>query len=222
MTDFVQELQARTAAALDVRHHLWAAWSAGGSPPPMPCCPRGHGEAADFGQYREACLELPRTAPDFGVTADTAVSWELPTWNDRSSRRRPGPAVGLPDPLNPILPAARGGLHHGPDRRRAPIVPPVTEDSTSRRWRGGRPAGTDSSVLVSDRTLPEGDPPTCPDARPRRPPWPRRRCGGRDGRRSGRAVGAVQRGRHRWVSSTPSTCPSRCGRRSSRHLTGRS
>jgi cyclohexanecarboxylate-CoA ligase len=163
MTDFVDELRARTAArGWMCATTLWglierraeATFDARLSH-------EDTGKELTFGQYRDACLRVAAGLHrDFGVTAETPVSWELPTWNE--SLVLVGALARLSARQNPLIPIYRGrevGFITGQTGAELLIVPPV--------YRGFDFAGMAEeiavsrdglSVLVSDRTLPDGDP----------------------------------------------------------------
>ena len=156
MTDFVDELRARTAArGWMCATTLWglierraeATFDARLSH-------EDTGKELTFGQYRDACLRVAAGLHrDFGVTAETPVSWELPTWNE--SLVLVGALARLSARQNPLIPIYRGrevGFITGQTGAELLIVPPV--------YRGFDFAGMAEeiavsrdglSVLVSDR-----------------------------------------------------------------------
>jgi non-ribosomal peptide synthetase component E (peptide arylation enzyme) len=108
-TDFVDDLKARTAA----RGWMCAttAWGLieqrAQATPDALLCHEDTGNELSFAQYREACLRVAAGLHrDFGVGEGTAVSWELPTWNE--SLVLVGALCRLGARQNPLIPIYRG------------------------------------------------------------------------------------------------------------------
>ena len=121
MTDFVDDLKARTAArGWMCATTVWGLIERRAeATPDARLCHEDTGKELTFAQYREACLGVAAGLHrEFGVGEGTAVSWELPTWNE--SLVLVGalcPPLGPPEPADPHLPRPGGELHHRPDRR---------------------------------------------------------------------------------------------------------
>ena len=167
MTDFLDELRARTAArGWMCATTLWGLIERRAeATPDARLSHEDTGRELTFDQYREACLRVAAGLHrDFGVTADTPVSWELPTWNE--SLVLVGALARLSARQNPLIPIYRGrevGFITGQTGAELLIVPPVYRGFDYAAMAEEIAAGRDGlSVLVSDRTLPEGDPADLP------------------------------------------------------------
>lgn len=122
-----------------------------------------------FAGYRDACLRAAAgLAADFGITAGTSVSWELPTWNE--SLVLVGALARLGARQNPIIPIYRSrevGFITRQSQAALLVVPTVYRDfdfeAMAHEIAADRP-GMD--VLVVDRALPEGDPGPLPEPEP--------------------------------------------------------
>ncbi|HEX3564153.1 MAG TPA: AMP-binding protein [Acidimicrobiales bacterium] len=163
MTDFVDDLKARTAA----RRWMCATTVWGlieqraAATPDARLCHEDTGKELTFAQYREACLRVAAGLHrDFGVGEGTAVSWELPTWNE--SLVLVGALARLSARQNPLIPIYRGrevSFITAQTGAELLIVPPVYRGFDFEAMAEEIAAGRDNlSVLVSDRALPEGDP----------------------------------------------------------------
>ncbi len=127
------------------------------------------GRELTFARYRDACLRAAAGLhTEWGVDRDTAVSWELPTWNE--SLVLVGALARLGARQNPLIPIYRGReVEFITEQSSASllVVPTVYRDfdfeAMARAVAAGR---TDLGVLVVDRDLPEGDPTVLPAADP--------------------------------------------------------
>jgi cyclohexanecarboxylate-CoA ligase len=163
MSDFVDELKARTAArGWMCATTLWGLIELRtAATPDAVMAHEDTGRELTFAQYREACLRVAAGLHrDFGVKEETAVSWELPTWNE--SLVLVGALSRLSARQNPLIPIYRGrevGFITGQTGAELLIVPPVYRGFDFAAMADEIAAGREAlSVLVSDRTLPEGDP----------------------------------------------------------------
>jgi len=124
------------------------------------------GRELTFAGYRDACLRAAAGLhADFGVTRDTSVSWELPTWNE--SLVLVGALARLGARQNPLIPIYRGrevGFITEQSGASLLIVPTVYRGfdfeamalEIAAEHHGLR-------VLVVDRELPQGDPSELPE-----------------------------------------------------------
>jgi cyclohexanecarboxylate-CoA ligase len=119
------------------------------------------GEELTFAGYRNACLRAAAgLQADWGVTAGTSVSWELPTWNE--SLVLVGALARLGARQNPLIPIYRTrevGFITEQSEAALLVVPTVYRgfdfEAMAHEIAADRPG---LSVLVVDRTLPDGDP----------------------------------------------------------------
>jgi acyl-CoA synthetase (AMP-forming)/AMP-acid ligase II len=124
------------------------------------------GRELTFAQYREACLRAAAGLyTDYGVTRGTAVSWELPTWNE--SLVLVGALARLGARQNPLIPIYRGrevGFICAQSQASLLVVPTRYRgfdfESMALEIAAAQPG---LRVLVVDRDLPEGDPADLPD-----------------------------------------------------------
>ena len=109
MTDFIDELMARTAARGWVgAATLWEVIDRRAeATPEAVLAHEDTGAELTFAQYRQACLRAAAGLfADHGVGRDTGVSWELPTWNE--SLVLVGALARLGARQNPLIPIYRG------------------------------------------------------------------------------------------------------------------
>jgi cyclohexanecarboxylate-CoA ligase len=122
------------------------------------CAVDEHDREVAFGEYKVWCERVAAgLARDHGIGEGDVVSWQLPTWIE--ALVLVGALARLGAVQNPILPICRArevGFMTRQARARLLIVPSV--------WRGfdyatmAHELGVEGlDVLVSDRTLPEGD-----------------------------------------------------------------
>ena len=170
-TDFIDELGQRTAARGWVgASTLWELIERrAAATPDAVLAHEDTGKELTFGAYRDACLRAAAGLfVDHGVTRDTGVSWELPTWNE--SLVLVGALARLGARQNPLIPIYRGrevSFITGQSHASLLIVPSVYRGfdfaSMAHHVAMGRPK---MAVLVADRSLPEGDPADLPEVRP--------------------------------------------------------
>jgi acyl-CoA synthetase (AMP-forming)/AMP-acid ligase II len=123
------------------------------------------GRELTFAGYRDACLRAAAgLSSDYGVTVDTSVSWELPTWNE--SLVLVGALARLGARQNPLIPIYRNrevGFITQQSGASLLIVPTVYRgfdfEAMAAEIAASRPG---LSVLVVDRELPDGDPAVLP------------------------------------------------------------
>jgi acyl-CoA synthetase (AMP-forming)/AMP-acid ligase II len=171
MTDFVEELAARTEARGWVGgSSLWQVIERRAeSTPHALLAHEDTGAELTFGQYRDACLRAAAGLhADHGVGRDSGVSWELPTWNQ--SLVLVGALARLGARQNPLIPIYRGrevGFITEQSDARLLIVPTVYRgfdfEAMAREIAARR---DDLSVLVVDRDLPDADPSGLPEMEP--------------------------------------------------------
>jgi cyclohexanecarboxylate-CoA ligase len=167
MTDFVDDLKARTAArGWMCATTVWGLIEQRAEATPAArLCHEDTGKELTFAQYREACLGVAAGLHrDFGVGEGTAVSWELPTWNE--SLVLVGALCRLSARQNPLIPIYRGrevSFITAQTGAELLIVPPVYRGFDYAAMAEEIAAGRDAlTVLVSDRSLPESDPADLP------------------------------------------------------------
>jgi acyl-CoA synthetase (AMP-forming)/AMP-acid ligase II len=124
------------------------------------------GAVLTFAGYRTACLRAAAGLySDHGVTRDTGVSWELPTWNE--SLVLVGALARLGARQNPLIPIYRGrevAFITEQSSASLLVVPTVYRGFDYEAMAREIAAGRDGlSVLVVDRDLPDGDPSVLPD-----------------------------------------------------------
>ncbi len=167
-TDFIDELGQRTAARGWVgASTLWELIERrAAATPDAVLAHEDTGKELTFGAYRDACLRAAAGLfVDHGVTRDTGVSWELPTWNE--SLVLVGALARLGARQNPLIPIYRGrevGFITAQSTASLLIVPTVYRGFDFEAMAREIAAGRDGlSVLVVDRDLPDGDPAVLPD-----------------------------------------------------------
>jgi cyclohexanecarboxylate-CoA ligase len=119
------------------------------------------GHELTFSAYRKACLRAAAGLhAHYGVTAGTGVSWELPTWNE--SLVLVGALARLGARQNPLIPIYRGrevSFITAQSRASLLAVPTVFRgfdfEAMAKEIAADRPG---LSVMVVDRSLPDGDP----------------------------------------------------------------
>ncbi len=127
------------------------------------------GDVLTFTAYRDACLRAAAGLHDrWEVASGTAVSWELPTWNE--SLVLVGALARLGARQNPLIPIYRDrevGFITDQSGASLLVVPPVYRgfdfEAMARGIAARRPG---LQVLVADRSLPDGDPGSLPAAEP--------------------------------------------------------
>jgi cyclohexanecarboxylate-CoA ligase len=127
------------------------------------------GAELTFAGYRDACLRAAAGLhADHRVGRDTAVSWELPTWNE--SLVLVGALARLGARQNPIIPIYRGrevGFITEQSGASLLIVPPSFRGfdfaAMAEEIAASRPG---MQVLIADRALPDADPGGLPDPDP--------------------------------------------------------
>lgn len=162
MSDFLEELSRRTRA----RGWLGAPsfWTlidrrAEASPDAV-LAEEDTGRRLTFAGYRDACLSAAAGLhADHGVGRGTAVSWELPTWNE--SLVLVGALARLGARQNPLIPIYRGrevAFITAQSEASLLVVPTVYRGfdfaAMAREIAAGRPG---LEVLVADRRLPTGN-----------------------------------------------------------------
>ncbi len=163
MTDFIEELHERTAARGWVgAPTLWELIEQRAEvSPDAVLAHEDTGHELTFEGYRRACLRVAAgLSAEYGVQAGTAVSWELPTWNE--SLVLVGALSRLGARQNPLIPIYRGrevGFITTQSDASLLIVPTVYRgfdfEAMAREVAADRPG---LQVLVVDRQLPDGDP----------------------------------------------------------------
>ena len=129
MSDFVEDLAARTAARGWVGgNSLWQVIERrADATPDALLAHEDTGAELTFAQYHDACLRAAAGLhADHGVGRDTGVSWELPTWNE--SLVLVGALSRLGARQNPLIPIYRGrevGFITEQSEARLLIVPTV-------------------------------------------------------------------------------------------------
>jgi acyl-CoA synthetase (AMP-forming)/AMP-acid ligase II len=117
------------------------------------------GSSFTFAAYKDRAERIAAGLAAWGVGEGSVVSWQLPTWLD--SMALVGALARLGALQNPIIPLYRErevGFILRQARTALAVVPGV--------WRGFdyeamvRPLAGDAPILVTDRTLPDGDPAT--------------------------------------------------------------
>ncbi len=169
VTDFIEELEARTAARGWVAAStLWGLIERRAeATPDALLAHEDTGHELTFAGYRDASLRAAAGLhADHGVGPDTGVSWELPTWNE--SLVLVGALSRLGARQNPLIPIYRGrevGFITAQSNASLLVVPTVYRgfdfESMAAEIAAGRP---ELSVLVVDRDLPDGDPAVLPEA----------------------------------------------------------
>jgi acyl-CoA synthetase (AMP-forming)/AMP-acid ligase II len=127
------------------------------------------GAEMTFAGYRDACLRVAAGLhAEHGVKRGTAVSWELPTWNE--SLVLVGALARLGARQNPIIPIYRGrevGFITEQSAAALLVVPTSFRGFDfavmAEEIAAARPG---MEVLVADRTLPDADPGGLPDPDP--------------------------------------------------------
>lgn len=169
--DVIEQMAARAAG----RGWAWAPtlWhlveSRAGATPDAVLAREDTANVLTFAGYRDACLRAAAGLHEqWGVSRDTAVSWELPTWNE--SLVLVGALARLGARQNPLIPIYRErevGFIIEQSGASLLVVPTVYRgfdfEAMAREIAGRRPA---LQVLVVDRALPDGDPASLPLADP--------------------------------------------------------
>ena len=168
MTDFIDDLEARTAARGWVgASTLWELIERrAAATPEAVLAHEDTGKELTFAGYRDACLRAAAGLfTDYGVTRGTGVSWELPTWNE--SLVLVGALARLGARQNPLIPIYRGRevSFITEQSQAALLVVPTTYrgfdfEAMALEIAEGRPG---LAVLVVDRDLPDGNPDDLPE-----------------------------------------------------------
>ena len=167
MADFIEELNRRTASRGWVAAPtLWGLIERrAAATPDAVLAHEDTGQELTFAGYRDACLRAAAGLfTDYGVTAGTSVSWELPTWNE--SLVLVGALARLGARQNPLIPIYRGrevSFITAQSDASLLIVPTIYRgfdfEAMALDIAGNR---SGLAVLVVDRDLPEGDPADLP------------------------------------------------------------
>jgi len=169
MADFIEDLEARTAARGWVgAPTLWELIERRAvATPGAVLVHEDTGRELTFVGYRDACLRAAAgLSAQHGVGRGTGVSWELPTWNE--SLVLVGALARLGARQNPLIPIYRGrevSFITAQSGASLLIVPTVYRGFDYQAMAGeiaGQRNGL--SVLVADRALPDGDPADLPEA----------------------------------------------------------
>ncbi len=168
MTDFIDDLEARTAARGWVgASTLWELIERrAAATPEAVLAHEDTGQELTFAGYRDACLRAAAGLfTDYGVTRGTGVSWELPTWNQ--SLVLVGALARLGARQNPLIPIYRGRevSFITEQSQAALLVVPTTYrgfdfEAMALEIAEARPG---LAVLVVDRDLPAGNPDDLPE-----------------------------------------------------------
>ncbi len=168
MTDFIDELEARTTARGWVgAPTLWGLIERRAeATPDAVLAHEDTGRELTFAEYHQASLRAAAGLhADHGVGRDTGVSWELPTWNE--SLVLVGALSRLGARQNPLIPIYRGrevGFITEQSGASLLIVPTVYRGFDYKAMADEVAAERSGlSVLVVDRDLPAGDPSGLPD-----------------------------------------------------------
>ncbi len=163
MTDFIEELDQRTAARGWVgAPTLWGLVERRAEvTPDAVLAHEDTGRELTFSQFRQASLEAAAGLhARHGVGRGTSVGWELPTWNE--SLVLVGALARLGARQNPLIPIYRGrevGFITAQSQASLLVVPTVYRgfdfEAMAREIAAGRP---ELGVLVADRALPADDP----------------------------------------------------------------
>lgn len=167
MTDFLDEITRRASA------HDWLSapslWELierrAAATPDDVLAHEDTGAVLTFAQYRDACLLAAEGLHgDYGVGEGTAVSWELPTWNE--SLVLVGALARLGARQNPLIPIYRNrevGFITAQSEASLLVVPTVFRgfdfEAMAHEIAAERPG---LRILVVSRTLPSGDVATLP------------------------------------------------------------
>lgn len=121
------------------------------------------GRRLTFGEYRERCERAAAGFAAAGVRADDVVSWVQPTTIEAmvlfGGLRRLG---AVQNPVLPIYREREVGFIVRQVEPRALVVPSVWRGFDYEAMARALTQGSGTEVLVSDRSLPEGDPSTLP------------------------------------------------------------
>ena len=171
MTDFIEQMAERSAArGWVVAPTLWGLVERRAeATPEATLAHEDTGRELTFAGYRDACLQAAAGLhADHGVDRGTAVSWELPTWNE--SLVLVGALARLGARQNPLIPIYRGrevGFITAQSAASLLIVPTVYRGfdfaAMAAEIAAERPG---LRVLVVDRDLPVGDPEGLPAVEP--------------------------------------------------------
>ncbi|MBJ19222.1 MAG: cyclohexanecarboxylate-CoA ligase [bacterium] len=116
-----------------------------------------------FAAFRDRAERVAAGLAELGVTSGDRVSWQLPTWIE--SAVLIGALARLGAVQNPILPIYREReLRHilGEVQPKRLVVPSVWRDFDYAKLARTVVEGSETTVLICDRTLPEGDPAALP------------------------------------------------------------
>lgn len=132
--------------------------------PDAPMLVDENGRRLTFAGYRDAALRVAAGLHARGVSEDTPVSWQLPTWIDATVLV--GALSRLGAIQNPLLPMYREREVAFATRQtgaRLLVVPPAWRGFDYEAMARGVAAGSDRlDVIVCDPSLPEGDPEALP------------------------------------------------------------
>ena len=121
------------------------------------------GRRLTFGQYRDRCERAAAGLAALGVGDGTVVSWVQPTTLEAmvlfGALRRLG---AVQNPILPIYREREVGFIIRQAGSSLLVVPSTWKGFDYEAMAADITAGTDTKVLVSDRSLPDGDPATLP------------------------------------------------------------
>lgn len=124
------------------------------------------GSRLTVGQYRDAALRVAAGLYESGVREGTVVSWQLPTWNEAAVLTAALCRLGAVQ--NPIIPIYRDREVGFIVRQISPelvITPSIFSGYDYSAMVARVTEGTSARHLVSDRSLPDGDPSVLPPYR---------------------------------------------------------
>jgi acyl-CoA synthetase (AMP-forming)/AMP-acid ligase II len=126
------------------------------------------GRSLTFAEYRDAAEHAAAGLHAQGVVTDTVVSWQLPTWIESMVLVAALSRLGaVQNPLVPIYRAREVRFIVRQTGARFLIVPSVWRDFDYESMARDVAAEVgDVTVIVADRTLPDGDPSTLPPPPP--------------------------------------------------------
>ena len=119
-----------------------------------------------FAEYRQAAEAAAAGLLAMGVTEDTPVTWQLPTWIESFVLVAALSRLGaIQNPVMPIYRQREVGFVTNQTGARLLVVPTEFRAFDYKAMADEIAAGADNlDVLVADRRLPEGDPSTLPPA----------------------------------------------------------
>ena len=121
------------------------------------------GETMTFGQLHERAERAAAGLAVKGVGAGTVVSWQLPTWIESMVLVAALSRLGaIQNPILHIYREREVGFIIRQAGSRLLLVPPTFRGFDFEAMARELTAGTDTEVLVVDRSLPQGDPATLP------------------------------------------------------------